>query len=192
MNSGATWPTALLALAVTSGACMMPSAAPYRPATDDEGQLYARARRDVLPADVRNDPESTSNTLVGWTGIVREIRTSDQETTFVVEHFYWDWMLDFGTQSPRIFLSQQGEGTFQFSVVGRDGEWLAEHSTAGDMLVVYGMPTRVAHPDAIVVLRYVHARGFPEHLYSTDVWDYGRDFAAKGQGAPTLLNMRSF
>ena len=188
----ATWLAALLALAGTSGACMMPGAAPYRPATDDEAQLYARARRDVLPGDVRNDPEGTSGTLVGWTGIVREIRISRHESTFVVEHFYWDWMLDFGTQLPRIFLSRQGEGVFQFSVGGQDGEWLAEHSTVGDMLVAYGIPTRVTHPDATVGLRYIHARGLPEHFYSTDVWDYGRDFAVEGQGTPTLLNMRSF
>ncbi len=60
------------------------------------------------------------------------------------------------------------------------------------MLVVYGVPTGDIRTSGAVILDYVHVRAYPEGLYTTDVWDYDRDFAVRGKGRPTLLNLQSF
>jgi hypothetical protein len=181
----------LLALAAVESACMMPSATPYRAATTAEQALLARSRRDFLPADAKRDPDATK-ALVAWTGILREVDETEGETTFLVDHRYWDWVVDLGTQKVKIFLSPRGEGVFRFSVGGTEGRWLAEHATVGEMLIVYGVPLRDDSRNEATVLRYVHARGFPKDLYSTEVWDYDREFAVEGRGAPAQIDLDAF
>lgn len=173
---------------VASG-CVMPSAVHYQPTTERESDLLALARRDVLPGDVREAP-SEPPTLVAWTGILREKNLSDGRGTFLVEHHYWDWIVDLGTQSTRVFLSPRGEGSFEFSVQGEHAEWLDDNASEGDMVIVYGIPE--LGPEGILSLRYAHARGIPPSHFATDVWDYDRGFAVRGTQGPTQLQIDAF
>jgi hypothetical protein len=172
-------------------ACMMPAAAPYQPLTGQEGSLLARARRDLLPEEVRSlfakpGAVGSNAALVAWTGILREKTSSDGAARFVIDHHYWDWIDDYGTQSERVFLSSRGEGAFSFVLGGDEGQWLLRQAHEGDMLIVYGVPVGVDQGGAIE-LRYVHARGIPASLYATDVLDYGR-----GMTAPAMLRIDAF
>ena len=170
---------------------MFPAAKPYEPLTKQEAQLLSRARRDFLPEDARyffaKQIEGRSNAeLVAWAGILREKRSSNGTPRFVVEHRYWDWINDYGTQSTRIFLSARGEGLFHFALAGDEGQWLMKQAEEGQMLIVYGVPIGV-DPDGAIDLRYVHARGIPQSMYATDVWDYGR-----GSTALKILRLDAF
>ena len=141
-----------------------------------------------MPDDVRHffGQGKSNAALVAWAGILREKSSSNGNAQLLVEHHYWDWINDYGTQSTRIFLSPRGEGQFRFALGGDEGQWLMNQAKEGQMLIVYGVPTGM-DPDGAIVLRYVHARGIPESLYATDVWEYGR-----GMASPKFLRIDAF
>jgi len=179
---------------VPSAGCFAPSAGLYQPASEREFDLFARARRDVTPDTIRAADASAEPGLLAWAGVLHSVEPGPDPSstiTFKVEHHYWDWVVDYGTQTTRILLSPRGEGTFQFSLTGKEAAWLADNAQIGDFTIVYGVPKDVL-PDGTIELLYVHARGIPESRYALDVWDYDADFAVRGQGSPRQIRLRPF
>jgi len=183
----------LIALVFSQG-CFAPSAGLYRPASEEEYALFARARRDITPDSIRSGSESPAPDLVVWAGILQSLEPGSDpssEVTVRVEHHYWDWVIDYGTQSTKILLSPGGEGVFEFQLTGAGAEWLRDHAQIGDFTIVYGVPQDV-RPDGVIQLRYVHSLGMPKSRYSLDVWDYDGDFALRGRGSPRQVRLQAF
>jgi hypothetical protein len=170
----------LLAAGLLSGcpARLVPGSRPYTPRSGEEQALLRTARRDVFPGDVRRDLGAHAGELVGWTGIVTEKRRVEHpegvELRILIEHHYWNWREDFGTQQQVAFLSPRGEGSFQVSFIADASSEDPRFLPAGDMAVVYGTPKRL--DGDVVVLDYRGASWLPPRAFATDVWDYGRDF----------------
>jgi hypothetical protein len=53
---------------------VLPGSRPYKPVSDREAAVLARAAREVYPDDVRREPERHSKTFVVWVGILKEVR----------------------------------------------------------------------------------------------------------------------
>jgi hypothetical protein len=161
------------------------------PVSTDQQKLFAAARRDVFPDQVRQDPDAYADTLVAWAGIVEDARLvpmgSDTALIISVAHHYFDWIEDHGAQAELFFLSSRGEGVFFIAKsVPQDSleYWKAEAPQhVGKMLVAVGEPenqlktsgsTEIPFADQFYVM-------FHEGAFHTD-WDYGRH--GPGAGAP--------
>jgi hypothetical protein len=125
---------------------LVPGSRMYKPVSDREAAVLARATRDIYPDDVRGDPQRYSKTLVAWAGILRSYEASKEHDAtvlrFDIEHRYFDWIEDFGLQRERLFLSPRGEGAFRaawsmpLDALGSVPQRVHE----GDLLIVYGYP----------------------------------------------------
>jgi hypothetical protein len=146
----------LLAL-LAAGACalttgcpgLVPGSRAYRPLPKWEAKYLAQASRTVFPNAVREHPESFTNILVAWTGIITNIEyftnSGPRVVRFTAAHHYFDWIEDFGIQRERFFLSPRGEGSFavQWRADSPDDQRFVDQFAVGDMLVAYGYPTVV-------------------------------------------------
>lgn len=151
----------------------------YRPLPKWEAKFFSQARRDIFPRDVLNNRSKYTNTLVVWTGIIKEIKI-DQEADskvhrFTIEHHYFDWIEDHGVQRERYFLSARGEGNFALAwgeYEPDDAKFLKQFSV-GDMIVAYGYPS-MFKGDLIGFYPVQNIRSIKPEWYRTDVLDYGR------------------
>ena len=120
----------------------------YRPVKGKEKQAFARADRDVSPADVRKDFQALENTEVAWAGIIKDVQFNETERTiqvaFQIEHRGFDWKNHGGGKPFR--LSAEGDGLFRAGwVVDKPTRisYLKMLAAPGDMLIVYGKPYRM-------------------------------------------------
>jgi hypothetical protein len=170
-----------LLLATALCACWAPQSKPYAPRNPDERAIFEKVRRDVFPDDVRAAPSEHRSDIVLWTGIIQEVHPADVSgepgVEVLIEHHYWDFVEDYSVQSAIAFLSPRGEGKFRASFRGASpgGKF-----AAGNMALVYGTPQRLAEDGKTVILRGAGMTALPPPLYATDVWDYGRAYATKG------------
>jgi hypothetical protein len=95
----------------------------YRPAEAADAAIFARARRDVFPDDVRAGRAGAGP--VAWAGVITRVEEAQRSGTTVwdlyVEHHYWTWNEDFGMQPERAILSARGEGGFRCRGVKSEG-----------------------------------------------------------------------
>jgi hypothetical protein len=170
----------LLAVVLSGCPAVAPSSRRYQPAPGTEQELFAIATPNVLPDDVRANLDAYRQTMLRWSGIIRECGfVADRNALrLLVEHHYWDWIEDYSIQREIAFLSPRGEGRFvaSFEGVGRQPSM---QCTTEDMAIVYGYPDDVMS-DGTVVLRGGLVRTLRPDLYATDIWDYGRDLVLKG------------
>ena len=156
-----------------------------------EATVFASARRDVFPNDVRAGTAGAGP--VAWAGVVMRVDEAVVGRTRVWdlygEHHYWTWIEDFGMQPQRALLSPRGEGVFRCRGVRSEGsptEMTADANRLryiptlqpGDMAMVVGEPIRVGDSD-VVHLRCLFLDVRPRAYYTTDRWDYGRDWLLK-------------
>src|SRR4051812_46969455 len=109
----------LLLCCITLWGCpgLVPGTQSYKGFSSAEEQYFKQASKEIYPNDVRNNLEKYQSSKIAWPGVITEVRTTDQsgtaELTFVIEHHYYNWLLDYSIQSEKIFLSPRGEGVFR-------------------------------------------------------------------------------
>ena len=170
----------VLSVALVLSGCLGPGSKPFAPESPLEKQLYARAQRNVLPDDVRQNLPGYRSSIILWTGIIKVIEPTMIDggagSRLVVEHHYWDFIQDYGRQRAIAFLSPRGEGLFEaiFAV-----DMPADKVHAEDMAIVYGIPTGLSSDGGRVLVDGKILRVLPRDRYATDIWDYGREFLTK-------------
>ena len=175
----------LLVLALLFAACpgLVPGSKFYAPSTDEEREVFAKARRDVFPDDVRQDVDAHRSTLVTWVGIIESARWLDRDhptAEFLLEHHYWDWIEDHSIQREVAFLSPRGEGRFSCIKPFAESKTCDPLPAPQSMAIVYGYPEAVRADSAVVDLRCIVISIAPPEWYGTDIWDYGRDYLLHG------------
>lgn len=170
--------TALILLgALLLAGCRSVRAVPYKPYSNEEAGVFSRATGDVLPDAVREAPAEHADTLLAWTGVIRERLLEEEEDgirgTFRIEHHYFDWLAGFGF-GPKYILSSRGEGEFF-------AEWTFPHRTdfemrgrgdeVGDMVIVYGRP--VVHPEIGLFVQTEFVRWIDAKKFSAVGESYG-------------------
>ena len=168
-------------VAILTSGCpgIVPGSRAYRPLPQWEAKFFAEARRDVFPNDVRQEPDGFTDTLVVWTGIIKDIDFfndgSSRVARFTADHHYFDWIEDFGIQKERFFLSPRGEGEFAaaWRVDSSDNQKFVDQFSVGDMLVAYGYPSMI-RDDVVGLYPTQNLRAIKPQWYRTDILDYGR------------------
>lgn len=136
----------LAGVAIFTSGCpgIGPGSRAYRPLPQWEAKFSVQARRDVFPNDVRQHPDSFTNTLVVWTGVITNIEVfsnvSPRVVRFTAVHHYFDWIEDISIQRERFFLSPRGEGAFAAQWIDEtpaDQKFVGQFAV-GDMLIAYG------------------------------------------------------
>jgi len=156
-----------------------PGSRAYRPLPQWETKFSAQANRNVFPNDVRQNPDSYTNTLVAWTGIITNIEyftnPAPRMVRFTAEHHYFDWVEDISIQRERFFLSPRGEGSFavQWIAESSEDQKFVDQFAVGDMIVAYGYPT-VIRTNYIGLNSTMNLRAFKPRWFRTDILDYGR------------------
>jgi hypothetical protein len=156
-----------------------PGSHAYRPLPQWEAKFSAQANRNVFPNDVRQQPDSFTNTLVAWTGIITNIEyftnLSPRMARFTAVHHYFDWVEDISIQRERFFMSPRGEGCFAVEWIAEspDDQKFVNQFAIGDMLVAYGYPT-VIRTNFIGLNPTMNLRAFKTQWFRTDILDYGR------------------
>lgn len=149
----------------------------YKPPSDNESYAFERADRTIYPNDVRLDFSQYDSARVAWPGIIlgTELTRTDSslEAHLRIEHHYYDWIEDFGTQQERIFLSPRGEGLFetQWDFKPETDPAMIQGSV-GNMVIVYGIPAAVI--DSVITVRAYYVRVIDQQWFATDIFDYGR------------------
>ena len=150
----------------------------YKPVSKWEKSVYAQARKDVYPDDVRYGDARDQEDLLVWPGILKKADLREQGDTIwmslTVEHHYYDWLED--SSMRKYWLSPRGEGIFTvaWSVPIDWGlEECRKQVRPGAMVIVYGRPKGAGGG----LIRFGHAeyiRLIPKMFYGTDILDYGR------------------
>jgi hypothetical protein len=156
-----------------------PGSRAYRPLPQWEARFSAQADRRVFPNDVRQHPDSFTNTLVAWTGIITDIEyltnPAPRMVRFTAAHHYFDWIEDISIQRERFFMSPRGEGSFAVRWIAEspDDQKFVDQFAVGDMLVAYGYPT-VIRTNYVGLNPTMNLRAFKPQWFRTDILDYGR------------------
>jgi hypothetical protein len=151
----------------------------YRPLPKWEKKFAEKARRDVFPKDVRQNPDKFKKTLVVWTGVITNIEffrdDSSRVVRFTAEHHYFDWIEDFGIQRERFFLSPRGEGEFAaaWRAESADDKKFVDQFAIDDMIIAYGYPSLIRN-NVVGLFPTENLRAIKPQLYRTDIIDYGR------------------
>jgi hypothetical protein len=173
-----TWVLAGVCLA-EGCAGLLPIPRLYHPENSREELLWAKARRDVFPEDVRRRIEAYRGELLVWPGIItlvhQDAGNQGPSSTLIIAHHYWDWVEQPGGRQERVWLSPRGEGFFQCARPLTESA--ARADVRDELAVVYGYPERVLDND-IVHMRCVDLRRFHRSAYATDVLEYGRKYVA--------------
>jgi hypothetical protein len=174
--------TLLLAgVALLTAGCpaIAPHSRAYQPLSQWEAKSAAQARRDVFPNDVRQHPDSFTNTLVAWTGVITNIEyftnVSPRLVRFTAAHHYFDWIEDSSNQRETFFLSPRGEGGFAAQWVAQtaNDQKFVDQFAIGDMLIAYGYPS-VISGNYVALNPLQSLRAVKPQWYRTDMLDYGR------------------
>ena len=151
----------------------------YQPRPKYEAKFAAQARHDVFPNDVRQHPDSFTNALVAWTGVITKIQyftnISPRLVRFTATHHYFDWVEDPSGQPEKFSLSPRGEGAFAVQWVAQTEYDLSfvYQFAMGDMLIAYGYPT-VIQSNYIGLYPSEYLRAVKPRWYRTNALDYGR------------------
>jgi hypothetical protein len=158
---------------------LVPGSRAYRPLPQWEAKFSAQANRTVFSNDVRQHPDSFTNTLVAWTGIITNIEyftnASPHVVRFTAVHHYFDWIEDDSIQREKFFMSPRGEGSFAVQWIDEspDDQKFIDQFAIGDMLVAYGYPT-VVRTNYIGLNPTMNLRAIKPLWFRTDILDYGR------------------
>lgn len=169
----------LFFLFVSGCPSLLPESCPYRPLPKWEKQYFEKARRDIFPNDVRMSQDEYAETLLVWTGIIKDISFEVVEGTrvarFRIEHHYFNWIEDHCIQREVFLLSLRGEGIFKTAspVDTPEDACFIEGFEVGDMIVAYGYPVLIEGA-AIRFYPTVNMRAIKPKWFSTDVLNYGR------------------
>ena len=167
----------------------------YRGLSEGEQEHFSKANREIYPNDVRSNFQQNSSIKVAWPGFITEAKWDEKEgayaTTFVLEHHYYDWILDYSIQKEKLFLSSRGEGAFATICPSKPEQKSQTSSATGNLLIVYGTPERLE--EGVVFLTCDYARFIKRDWVRTDVFEYGRPgepmkfLNVPGPGAGTIL-----
>ncbi|PZU82425.1 MAG: hypothetical protein DI529_14450 [Chryseobacterium sp.] len=167
----------------------------YRP-IDNEATYFNQSKRCILPNDFRSSPSLVDKkTLVNWTGIIKNISTSEENDSIdlkiLVEHKYWDFIEDFSIQDEKIFLSENGEGDFYFySKYPKDlrskVDSLSNNYKVNDFIICYGFLK--SNDIKIPELEAQFSRIIPSKFYSTKIMKYD---AKKNENGRTVCNEKN-
>ena len=153
---------------------------PYQPRTEAEAGLFAEAKRDVLPDDIRENLKAHAAETLLWAGILRAVEIEGTTVRLRIEHHYWDWLEDHGDPFPAgiAALSPRGEGTYECLLELLSAEdaaaYRARTPPTGRMVITYGVPIELTGK-GVVRLRCRRMASFQEGRFSTELLDYGRD-----------------
>ena len=183
----------MLALVVTGCPGIVAGSKLYAPAEAEESRMFGAATRLVFPEDVRIAPERHKSTLVAWTGILRRAtEKSATITRFEIEHHYWDWVEDYGTQKTVAFVSPRGEGSFVCEKTTPQGARPALPPLES-FAIVYGYPISIDRKSQQVILDCKLISFAERDWYATDIWDYGKAYLLKrDQSDFRILRVPSF
>lgn len=156
----------------------------YTPPNKADREVFSKARRDVYPKQVRENPARYRDVSIAWAGIVKDVDVSRGKSglsvVVLVEHHYFDWIEDHGAQPEVFFLSPRGEGNFMI-VLEAKHEMTREEARrllpAGTMLVAVGqiyLPT-AGNKNIPLALLTDYSQFIEKKWYRTDVFDYGRN-----------------
>lgn len=134
---------------------------PYQPISDWEQIEYDKANRDVHPDDVKKDTEKYRDTTIAWVGIISEVEIIEKqdhyEVILLAEHYYYDWIENFGPQTEIIFLSIRGEGKFKTKwAIKKSADISGFKDDVGKMIIAYGIPHSIA--DEVILLNTTYIR----------------------------------
>lgn len=167
---------AFLLLTVPLTGCPAPGSKVYKGFSPVEQGHLSNARRDVFPNDVRENLERYRMTKVAWPGFIRDARWMEKDggfqTTFVLEHHYYDWIVDYSIQKEKLFISPRGEGNFSTVCPAQKEQEEQTLTATGNLLIVYGTPEK--DEDGMPYLTCDYARFIKKEWIRTDVMDYGR------------------
>lgn len=185
---------AILLLSITLSGCPFPRSEQYKGFSPLEQTYVSKVDFGIFPNDARKDVESYQTKLVAWPGFITELKSIQKDgadfTRIVVEHHYYDWILDHSIQKEKYFLSPRGEGVFATICPCK----LKDENVTKDlnnMLIVYGKPEKVEGEMLYVTCDY--AALIKREWVRTDVFDYGRPGESvkwlniPGPGAGTVL-----
>ncbi len=185
---------ALVLLSITLSGCPFPSSERYKGFSPLEQTYISKVDFGTFPNDARNDVERYQTKLVAWPGLITEVKSIQKDgayfTRIVVEHHYYDWILDHSIQKEKYFLSPRGEGVFTTLCRSK----LKDENVTRDlnnMLIVYGKPEKVE--DGMLYVTCDYAAFIKREWVRTDVFDYGRPgepvkgLNVPGPGAGTVL-----
>ncbi len=182
----------LVAAAAVSGCATdnSMSSRAYTPPDKADREVFSKARRDVYPKQVRENPARYRDVNIAWAGIVKDVDVvrskSGLSVVVLVEHHYFDWIEDHGAQPEVFFLSPRGEGNFMI-ILEPKREMTKDEARkllpAGTMLVAVGQiyqPTASDKKYPLVLLTD-YRQFIDKKWYRTDVLDYGRDGEPSGR-----------
>jgi len=98
-------------LVVTTGlaACATYSSRPYAPSSPAGQEVYKKARKNIYPQQVKQNPTRYSDDTIAWAGIVKHVELFQSDygpaVRVLIEHRYFDWIKDRGAQPEVYFLS---------------------------------------------------------------------------------------
>src|SRR5216683_3245535 len=102
------WKWATVGLA----ACAGYSSRPYEPGSPAGQEAYKKARKDIYPRQVRQNPTRYGDDTMAWAGIVKDVALFQSDygpaVRVLIEHRYFDWIEDHGAQPEVYFLSPRG------------------------------------------------------------------------------------
>ncbi len=174
-------------LAVTTvglAACAGYSSRPYEPGSPAGQEAYKKARKDIYPRQVRQNPTRYGDDTMAWAGIVKDVALFQSDygpaVRVLIEHRYFDWIEDHGAQPEAYFLSPRGEGEFMIIVKPEKqfGEKeIAQLIPVGTMAVAVGKIHVKAAQDKTrpLALLTQYFQFIDRKRYRTDVFDYGRE-----------------
>ncbi|HEY3196706.1 MAG TPA: hypothetical protein VGJ57_01740 [Nitrospirales bacterium] len=168
----------IIAVCVVFSGC--PHTQLYGGLTSEEKEEFKKSNREVYPDDVRKDLEKFRTVEMAWPGVILDSKVVDKgdhlDILLLLEHHYYDWLLDHSIQREKIFLSPRGEGLFRTSFSAKkqaaESEIFQESITSGNLVIVYGKPEKLE--DNIIVLSCGYPSLINRKWFRTDILDYGR------------------
>ncbi|MDD5169761.1 MAG: hypothetical protein PHN75_13145 [Syntrophales bacterium] len=153
----------------------------FTPSSQTGIEALSKAKRNIYPKQVLENPELYRNESVAWVGIVKDIKTVQLDkglvARIVLEHHYFDWIEDHGAQPEVFFLSPRGEGEFGIILgPGEFGSDIRVRIPIGSMMVAIGKTMVMGnfmHKELSVLTK--HRQFFDKRAYRMDVYDYGRE-----------------
>ena len=157
----------LALLTVVGGGCFYSRR--YHPSPGYEQILYARAHRNVSPADVRITLERYRQDMVMWTGVVTTVERlgGSGNLRVTVDHRYWNEMEYWSPDGVYVRLWPEGEGQFACNFVPQYGVPAGRVAQVNDMVIAYGWPRGVT-PDGTVIMECPFLRTHGPGHYETE------------------------
>jgi hypothetical protein len=173
-------------LVVSTGlvACATYSSRPYAPNSSADQEVYVKARKNIYPQQVKQDPARYSNETIAWAGIVKKVELFQSDygpaVSVLIEHRYFDWIEDHGAQPEVFFLSPRGEGEFMIIVKPEkqvEEKEISRLIPVGTMVIAVGKIYVKAAQDKTrpLALLTQYFQFIDRKWYRTDVFDYGRE-----------------